>query len=304
MENDKHIILSVIPTTYCENKCEYCYLGPLRDMRETMKFGVVEQKIKEFKEAGYIIDTVQVYGGDLDREYLGAYMDSLMEDISLATYCHNISLLGHKGNCISLNVERKDYKKNLEYLKQHTDINVIVVVLPKTFKKGPKDLLKTLSKLGWRGYLNVYQYQPSAMADKTYKMTNKQYCDFLIELIDEYLKGNYEFELSIIEDLENNRVGKFEKVFGSHVFLFPSGIIADTRYNDAGLEYFETYHTISEWEGRVEKYKQSVDMQCQICESKDKCMAEHYKKWEDGDVCCGLLPVMQWWEENRGRLNS
>lgn len=304
-ENNKDIILSIIPTTYCENGCKYCYLGPLRNNKEVLSLEVVRNYVEQFKEAGYNITSVQIYGGDLDSDLFKPYRPDYFDSIAEIVGIENIGITGACGNNVSINIERSDYKKNLKLLEMRRFANVMTIVLPKTYKKGPKYLLDTLGKVNnWKGYLNVYPYQIAAMADETYEVTNRQYCEFMIGLVDTYLDGNYDFYLSVIEDLENNRIGKFEKVFGSHVFIFPVGRLADTRYTENGLEYFDLFHTVEEWEERTAIYKQHMNLHCLLCEYNDRCMAEHYKPWKDNDICGGLIPLMKWWEENRGRLNS
>lgn len=305
MQNNKQVILSIVPTTKCNNGCNYCYLGPLRNIDDFMNISQVESAVAELKDNGYSISSVQIFGGDLDSDYSKAKSVDFFDNVYEVTQAREMSINGKCGNIISINQERKDYKENLEFLSKHWGFDVISIVLPKTYKKGPKDLLKTLNKnKSWRGVLTVYQYFPAAMADVNYEMTNKQYCDFMIGLLDEYLNGSYEFELSIIDELERNRVGRRESIFGACLYLLPGGYYADVRYDKDGLEYFETYRTIKEWEAAVKKQEMNICNECKICEYNKKCMAEHYREWKKGDVCCGMIPLIEWWEENRGRLNS
>ena len=52
MQNNKQVILSIVPTTKCNNGCNYCYLGPLRDIDEFMNISQVESAAGELKDNG------------------------------------------------------------------------------------------------------------------------------------------------------------------------------------------------------------------------------------------------------------
>lgn len=300
----KEIIVSIVPTTYCENGCDYCYLGPLRNFKDVLSYEKIEYFFKTLKINGYVPTAVQIYGGDLDSDLFQAYRPDFFDEVYYISGLEP-NVIGKCGTSITLNIERKDYKENLAHVKKHLYKDVMTVLLPQTYKKGAKALLKIYDSIeNWQGYANVYQYQPSAMADAQYEMTNEQYCDFMIELIDSYLNGEYSFQLGIIDELERNRLGKYEEVFGSHIFLFPNGLMADVRYNDRGYEYFELYHTLEEWEEAVERQKLGRRYECTLCENHNTCFAEHWKDWKDGDECCGLKKLVNWWEKNHGRLDS
>ena len=69
MQNNKQVILSIVPTTKCNNGCNYCYLGPLRNIDKFMDISQVGSAVRELKDNGYSISTVQIFGGDLDSDY-------------------------------------------------------------------------------------------------------------------------------------------------------------------------------------------------------------------------------------------
>ena len=119
MSEKPHISLSLMPTYTCSRGCEYCYLtDKAKQARVTDAFiRHLNKRLKELS-AKYVIDIVEVYGGDLD-EYNKDWLSYIVQTYRM--YCDNDRImltdikrankLGFPDNHIniSINPERSDY---------------------------------------------------------------------------------------------------------------------------------------------------------------------------------------------------
>lgn len=300
------LLISLMPTFYCTNNCNYCYLGDLRSNNTLLPIPRVAKMLGELKWAGFNDIQVQIYGGNLE-EVKQDYLSCLCEVVWIETGnkpsiigWHNIE--GYQRS-ISLNKVRVDYDRNKQLLKTFPNSNVIVVALPAVIKEGATALLEELQ--GVTGYVTIVQYHDSEHnLLKLYSeidSPNKDYNEFMIDVIDNYLKGDYTFNLTILDELEANRRGDYSCSDIGHLYINPKGMYC-IHHSD---ETYTEFNTVGGWASCCEKRRLEKLKRCSLCEYYNKCFAEHmFPLSNDCDDCGGNIRLYKWWEKNYGRFGN
>jgi sulfatase maturation enzyme AslB (radical SAM superfamily) len=56
------MIVSICPTFYCNSRCDYCYLGSLRNSKEVIDINVLKATLDKITDK---IDFVDIFGGEI-----------------------------------------------------------------------------------------------------------------------------------------------------------------------------------------------------------------------------------------------
>ena len=296
----KDLIVSVIYTFGCNYHCPYCFLGDRRNDKRTIPHEVLEQRLKELRHCGYT-PIFDVFGGDVEctcsKDEIGSLL-SLLEKytdkkISFTTMLYEDTfqwLYNDKRLELdfSLNVERgRQYEETLERLKQipmecRKELTTMVVVLPSILKQGAKATLDYIEELGV-GTVTFLQYYKSKWCKKIYNIKNKDYESFMIDVINCYRNSNYSFEINNLHLWKDD----YTPFKSSHIFILPNGNYATLSYDKDGYESFYEFDTIEQYE-KVVKEEMVEHTECLNCGYFGKCLAEHIRPTEEGDVCSGL----------------
>ena len=187
-----------MPTYHCGKGCEYCYLKqPILGQVHYNPTDALPRKIyKRLKELNekYQIDTVEVYGGDLNSYKLD-YLKRIIE--AYRCYCKNDRIMIHPVTAskrgfeeeqvnISINPERADFLQNIMELKKFPKVGVITVVTNKLMRNPIRDILEWVKPLRGNFTLMPYNnYSPNAPVPY---VSNYEYCAFMIRFLEYYLK--------------------------------------------------------------------------------------------------------------------
>lgn len=307
--DNKQLYIDIMLTYQCKKACDYCYLGKLRSDKTQVSPELVDERLKELYEHGYHSDNIEIYGGDmglLSLEYVSSIMDICHKYSTYVTAIGNpwkINDLEHYKNVISLNRGRTDYYNNITKICENDRLDMITVALPDVLEEEPDYFLSRYQ--GSKGKLFIIPFFKSIYND-TYKLntTNKQFCDFMIRVLDKYLDMNYTFELANITILESARDGFYNPFAEGSIYIMPNGKFARPKYTDAFEEYFCYYDSVEDWQKDTETERRETLDKCGTCEFYGKCIADHMRPFRDEDVCCGYLPLLQWWEDNRHRYSK
>ena len=296
----QELIVSVVPTYRCSYHCPYCYLGDLRKKDGLMDLEVLDDRLSTLKQLGYDM-SMEVFGGDLegfsDIGYINALLDTLerysnhsigfttmLNDGIFHKICERDNLL----LSFSLNEERgKQYKETLERLNAidgciRKRLSVMSVVLPSLIYKEPNEVLDFYESLGIKG-VSFLQYYKSRRCKKIYNITNEDYEKFMISIIETYKTGNYTFKINNLELWYNS----YNPLRSSNIFIMPNGKYATLEYDKDGYESFLFLNDLDEYENLI-KSEIIENKQCLSCGYFGKCLAEHIRPTEEGDVCSGL----------------
>ena len=311
-----------MPTYRCNNRCEYCYLK--HDPLGTIKYdsNALPRKIyKRLKElsAKYEISTVELYGGDLNSYNLD-YLKKIID--AYRCYCKNdrimikptiADILGFEESQVnmSINPERADFIQNVMNLKSFPRVGVITVVTNRLMANPIKDILEWVKPL--RGNFTLMPYSNHSPNAPVPYVSNYEYCAFMIRFLDYYLKHKdmYKFKLTNILMLQDCINGLYSPAMRNNIFLEPSGHFACVDFDLNGNEYFHVFKNLEEWEERCKREDFERLNTCGACEHYNTCMAEHFiapnqQKWyvyENGDICNGYKPLVDWAKENLSGLS-
>ena len=318
MTDKPKISLSRMPTYHCGKGCEYCYLKqPILVQVHYNPTDALPRKIyKRLKELNekYKIDTVEVYGGDLNSYKLD-YLKRIIE--AYRCYCKNDRIMIHPTTAstlgfeeeqvnMSINPERADFLQNVMELKKFPKVGVITVVTNKLMRNPIRDILDWVKPLRGNFTLMPYNnYSPNAPVPY---VSNYEYCAFMIRFLEYYLehKDEYKFKFTNILMLKDCIEGRYSPAMRNNIFVEPSGHFACVDFDINGNEYFRTFKNLEKWEDRCKQEDFERAAHCGACEYFNTCMAEHFKApnqlpwyaYTHGDICNGYKPLVDWAKEN------
>lgn len=288
------MIVSVMPTYNCNGHCPFCYLG---DQLITQEQLIDLQKLEHAvcQLAGrYSNLEFNVFGGEISL-LPAAYIDQLIQlltrytssSISVTSNFANYDIVTSLIDCdnvdvaISLNKERGHLHyntiDNIRKLNQCQRSRIIAtyVVLP-SLLHDVDQFVGELIDLDVRRVL-LLQYYPGVLAKKQYCVSNKQYCDFMINIIDRLKNYNITItNLSIDANVDQS----------SNIFINPDCEYCVTKYDENGFESFVTV-TLDQFDKLIKLERARYLCICGQCEYFNKCFAEHFKPWLPEDTCVG-----------------
>lgn len=293
----KSITVSIMPTYYCRNKCNYCYLGEQTNQAKIFDLKLLAKQLAQIARF-YIIESVELYGGDLS--ILSENFITEMDDI-LLEYTENIVYTSsptphtshYKNINISVNHQRPDYVKNLELVtKEHPEYNVITVALDWERHVSARYLLRQYN--GCKGYVTFIPYSQS-WNNKEYpeRFSASAYDEFLLQIIREYYeyRHEYTFKLSNLELIRDAINGKYTPEMENNIFITPNNKFACVSYL-RGFEFFREFNTVGEWKKIAEADRENYLQRCAHCEFyKNGCVADHVVPHLD---CNGCRQTVDW----------
>lgn len=169
---------------------------------------------------------------------------------------------------VSLNRERTHYLKTINTLwkRDCSQVNLLTVCLPSVLRQGAQSWLDFVESFHVKS-LTLLQYYPAELSKRKYEVTDEQYEDFMIELIQAYRQKGYSYTLT----------NAYDKPSGcpitTSIFITPDGKFANTEYDDNGLERFVIFDTLDAFYASIAgTYVRSKCLSCRL-----PCMAEHYR---------------------------
>lgn len=295
------LICHVMPTYSCNQHCPYCYLPAVKSMKP-LSLTVLEERFEEI-ETRYSLERINIYGGEislLPDDYLSRLFSLCRE------HCASISAITNLSHpdiiekfpeadwCVSVNDERPNNDWVMQYLltHEHKHITLSQVVTPSVIKAGAEKTLQLDSMLG--GKVEFLRYCPSDN-NEMWKLGNIYFEDFILKILDCY--KNFPIEIQNLSDLKDCVEGRYNAFADSNVFIQPGGEISCVAYHGS-REYFKALKSIDELRQVVEEEKKAFAAQCASCKYWGHCYAEHMRKHEKGDSCCGLKKLLKHYEEN------
>lgn len=313
----RDIVVGVMPTFSCNNRCAYCYIP--NAFKEQKAVGIdpfeIGAKLSELEEAGYRILKANIYGGEislLSVDYLKALRLVLTKwytnDIWVTSNLHNVERLldAFKDDYIStsLNPDRPDIEYVRDTLKKLKDdpllkhpIDGLVTATPAVLNTAPKTLLDSCEGLGL-GSVNVLRFYPSVGVNNHYGTTVEQYAEYIKGLVTAYEGGEYSFELlnktTLDEVLKRQSPSPSTR---NYIYLMPNNCWAIVDYTADNLEYFR-YVTLAEYEEFVNQETKRYIAKCGACPWFDRCYTEHIGQ----EKCSGCKEMLDWWA-SRGKVS-
>lgn len=300
----KQLTVSVMPTFYCESRCEYCYLGSLRNNTAYLDIRMLNDRLLEIIKHGYFIERIEAYGGDITElpdNYVNGVVDKMLEFSDCLVYTGGLNQATKRFQNINLSVNkgRFDYENNLKTAKEN-DYNVIITALPNIIGYSARYILQQLN--GIKGYVTFMPYSASAKnpLHSPFSYAKDQngvwnFDNFLSRIVMEYVdyRSSYTFELSNLDIIKDALNGYYNPLMRNNIFIMPSGNFACVQYKN-GLEYFKELNSIEEWEEECKKDELLYQKNCAHCEYyMNGCIADHVR---DG-FCNGCPQTVTWVKE-------
>lgn len=302
------VSVSINPTYKCNQNCEYCYLGFYRKNPEILDLKKLEKHLKTLdKNLG--IEDIDIYGGEislLETDYLNSLIllcKKYSKRINLVSNLYDLKILeiAREHNItlgISYNEERPDYKYIKSVIstlseKEKENLVLNIVVLPSVVSANKRKFLKNLDTLG----INIFflQYSEAYLSNSRYHLTNRDFSNSIIEILEEYKNKKYSFQ--ILNSFQLNNPFDF-----NHLYINPFGHFSWVSFKKCNLEIFLNFSTIKQCIKQYEKDLKDFES-CMSCKYYKKCLAEHLKHHNIEDECCGLPSLIDYLESSKNETN-
>lgn len=300
------IIVSVFPTYKCNKNCSFCYLSKHHD-NKLLDLDILEKRLEEIVKY-FEIEKFNTYGGEitlLDTEYLKRLNSILNKYPYAVNYItsnfYDIDKLDLFTNCLissSLNEEREDYEfvrsKLKENIGRYKNNNILSMITPSILNKSSYDVLESYNGLGI-DWLSFIKYYPSINTGDLYHITQQQYEDKLIDLLDCYFKNKdkFDFNLGLIPGLTKCINKTFPIATNDQIIrIGPDGKFGAIYYTEDNLEYFKWYDNIEDYIIDCKKEAYLYMKKCGSCKYYGTCWTEHITN-EQCDGCMKLLKYME-----------
>jgi sulfatase maturation enzyme AslB (radical SAM superfamily) len=305
MKNE--IDVDILTNYFCNSDCEYCFLNQLRSSNKIIDIDILRQQLDDVS-VRYSIKNINLYGGEISLLPL-SYLKRLIDFCN--TYSH-VNVITNFSNpacndflkkekvsvTTSINEERTNNQQT-EYsllLSDIDNLSLIQVVTPSLLSKSAKEVLTHLEL--FKRDMGFLPYSPAKFARVNYDISNRDFSNFMKDVISEYQTGNfYHFEIFNLEKLDDACADRYNPTMRAILFINPFNKYSCVAY-EGSQEYFKTFDTLEAWEVKCEEEAAAYEKKCGHCKYYKKCYAEHLKEWSEDDECCGMKSLLEWYEEN------
>ena len=172
-------------------------------------------------------------------------------------------------------------------------MTLIQVVTPSLLKREPSKILKDVENICES--ITFLRYSPSVL-NPLWDITNKEYEDFMISILEEYKKNNYNLTIANIEELESCINNDYDPTIASNIFIMPNGNFAIVAHDDQKHEYFKELSSWNDYQEEIKREAVLYKQQCFECKYYGRCYAEHIIKHPENDYCYGGYTLLDYYE--------
>lgn len=309
------MIVSVIPTTYCDNNCSYCYISKEdRENKNFINIPDLDYRLRLIKKK-YPIENINIYGGevslfDIDKvQELVNVCHQCCDNVTVITNLSNMDILKLENCkfCTSVNPDRPDFINILtKFNTIGKDISVSSVVTEGMLKYGANNMMNTYQLLANGRVLKVelFRYINKDFLKTSHYIGNKDFAVFLKRCLiykRDHKLNNIIFQNEI--DIQKCLKGEYNPYSDSNIFIDPRGFTFVIDH-DAQLNEYYSYISLENVPLLKKREINKFRNKCSKCKYLHHCYAEHYMKWKRGDYCCGLRELLKWYEEKFKNLHS
>lgn len=299
-----NIIVSIFPTYKCNHNCHFCYLYNNHDDK-VLSLDILKERLSTISEH-FTIEKFNTYGGEitlLSEEYLKG-LNEILRPYNRPNYItsnfYDVSKLYLFDNAMistSLNEERQDYKHVKKILQKGVnfpELTVLSIVTPSLLNKTPSQVLKGYNGLGIK-WLSFIKYYPSINTGDVFNISQKQYEDFLISVLEYYTSHRKEFDYKFSLESGLNSCIDFQYPIATNdqcIRISPEGKFGAIYYDNNNLECFRWYDDIEDYINDCAKEKIEYFSRCGTCKYYAHCWTEHITHLPC-DGCKNLLEKME-----------
>jgi sulfatase maturation enzyme AslB (radical SAM superfamily) len=305
------INLSLNPTYLCNFRCEFCYLTPeqLAD-KNTLEIVKYRLMLKEIKDAGYQVGTIDLYGGEvalLDEYYLNqvyrwAKDIHEVKRINVITNLSKINPFFLKPEvdlCVSFDFEARERHEQVlaNIAKVPKPIGILMLASPNLLKLDVNRMISILN--AFQNVVSVELKPYSANQANTLPVTDKDFEEFVKKWITSSVNKRFRFinEEKIIESLN----GTYNAFSDNHVYITPNGKFGVLEFDQKDNEFFMELDSFGEyllWV-RHEQRRVNANEICSACPYLGHCLTEHYRDVKSiENSCSGFRHLLDWADQN------
>lgn len=269
----------------------------------------------------FLLITANIYGGEITllpektlKGYLRAIYLAGIRNVSLTSNLHSKDSLQKLSQLVvwaervfprmkirlatSVNIERPGNAEIEQKLliQAQKNIDLTCVVTPSVIQTEPQKILSRLQLLGRNVEFLRYSPAISCSVDE-WDASNQTFGKTILNLILESRKHSYDIHIHNEDDIRDCIDGKYDPRMSGHVFISPDGRLNIIEYDKLGREYFQPV-SIREFKSRIQGEKLVYRYLCHECKYYKRCYAEHLKRWDKKDDCCGCRRLLKYYEEN------
>ncbi len=311
MDLRKPITISLNPTYLCNFRCEFCYLTPeqLAD-KNTLDIVRYRAMLEEIKEAGYRVDALDLYGGEvalLDEKYLDQIL-RWTEEIHGLGYLNVITNLS-KVNPFFLR-EEVDLSVSYDFearerhdvvlvnmIKTPKDIAILMLASPELMKGDVDRMIKTFNALGNVISVEIKPY--SSNQANALNCTDKDFEEFVKKWLLSAVPKNFTF---VNADRIRSSLDKSYSAFSdAHVYITPNGKFGVLAFDSNDNEFFQEFDNFKMYLDWADAEKASVRSNpiCNACPYLGTCLTEHYRDVKNLiNSCNGFRHLLDWSQAN------
>lgn len=277
------LTLEIMPSFFCNGRCDFCYLGPAVKDRTTLLIDDARAVLERYRPS-----RIDLFGGELSilpQSYVRDLVSLCLQytnDVSLTTnlaqswileFSDRLSINVSIGSNRDPNVIRRTAQnlKNAESRK----LTALVVITPSMLNFD----FSEVERLGF-GSVAFLPYSPSVHASASYRVANKDFEQFMI-------RAYSYFQHSKTKLLIN----RGDPTARSTLFVLPNGKPAVLAFDDQGREYFLPV-TDNEYAVFCDHELKS-NPRCLRCSHFHDCGAEHLRPYDDNDSCPGFFKFLE-----------
>jgi MoaA/NifB/PqqE/SkfB family radical SAM enzyme len=304
------ISLSINPTYLCNFRCDFCYLTP-DQLADTKKVSIskIENLLEEIQEAGYKVDHVDLYGGEV-----GLLPEAYLKDLdNLLFYTSNPSI-GVITNLYKINPYflEPDIQLSVSFdfdARERHDIvmtnmvlinkplSILMLASPKLMSKDVDYMIRFFNQLANVISVEIKPY--SSNQANILPVTDKDFEEFVKRWITSPIKKNFTFvnESNIKECLNES----YNAYSDNHIYITPSGKFAVLEFDQEGHELFMELDSFQDYIAWTKTEKQRVQGNeiCNQCPYLGKCLTEHYRDVKTLENSCnGFRHLLDWANQN------
>lgn len=309
----------IVPTWYCEKRCKYCFFYDKTIDKTLLSVDVLLKRLDEIltiiKPNG--IHGLNIGGGGdislLPLDYLTRLFDQVFNWLHTNRINDHLLVVSNLSNLdtvqylldhysielnVSLNDQRPFNKETEQKIHQlsidqpRCSLTLLSVVFPALLKQDSQSILDYYESFKPKQII-FNQYVDSQLASKHYQISNKEYCEFLINIVKAYRQKCYSFSINNITT--RNWELSLDRLSSADCLVTPNGQYQLSRYDQKGIEYYQTFDHFSDWHKEASKYIFELEKHCLFCQHQSKC-ASRITAPLNNDICPGLIPFIKFLE--------
>lgn len=277
--------LSICPTFYCKNNCDYCYLGLLRQQKLLLSLTELQQQLDAIMQHKLNVTNINVFGGDLtlcSPSYVVQLVDickSVTNNISLTTNVHDSYQMINYNNdmmSVSFNKSRIDYTNTLKMIEFFSDVNfALSIVVDNQILSEDIQLLLDSIPLNCK-YL-TFQKCAVSMYNISYVRCHdydNRYQQFIIDLYKCFVKRKYNFKISNFDEIYDCLHQRYDATTRSNIFILPDASFSSIDYDDE-REFFRKHQSLHDYDSFIMNEYKAYYKKCCACQYFGSCYTEH-----------------------------